>query len=98
MTVLHDHEHEFVPVLIPLSELRERCKHCTCVRLIPNPGDSDTELTTSIMLGAKSNMPQEQWISLVARMMQRQYERETGMPAFAASLEYAIWLKRPKTP
>ena len=93
MTLTDDHEHDFVPILIPLSEMRERCKLCKVVRIVPNPGDSDAELRTAIMLGSKNGMPQEQWMALVARMMQRQYERETGMPAFAASEEYAEWLR-----
>lgn len=96
MTLVQDHEHDFVPILIPLSEMRERCRLCTAVRIIPNPGDSDAELRARIMLGAKTNMPQEVWFTLVARMMQRQYERETGMPAFGGSLEYAAWLKTRK--
>lgn len=96
MTTTYDHEHDFVPVLVPLSEMRERCKHCTAVRLVPNPGDSDAELRASIMLGSKNGMPQEHWMALVARMMQRQYERLTGLPAFAGSEEYATWLKSRK--
>lgn len=106
MTTTHDHEHDFVPIKIgpssayfaATSELRQRCRYCTAIRLMPHPGDSDTELAARIMLGAKSNMPLGIWMTLVARMMQREYERETGLPAFAGSEEYATWLRHKKTP
>ena len=96
MSLVQDHEHDFVPILIPLCEMRERCRLCTAIRIVPNPGDSDAELSARIMLGAKNGMPEDVWFALVARMMQRQYERETGLPAFAASQEYATWLKNRK--
>lgn len=91
-----EHEHEFVTILVG-SELRERCKRCSAVRLVPNPGDSDSELARRIMHGANDpSMPMEDWMAMVARALQREYERETGLPAFAGSVDYAEWLKTRK--
>jgi len=94
--VVQEHEHEFVTIIVG-SELRLRCKRCTAVRLLPNPGDSDEELEARIVNAARDpNVETEEWASMMARFLQRQYERETGYPAFPYSQEYCQWLKRKK--
>lgn len=91
-----EHEHEFVPILVG-SEMRQRCKHCSAVRLVSNPGDSDAQLIRRIITGARDDsITQDEWIGLVARALQRKYERETGLPAFAGSEEYIEWLRKLK--
>jgi len=86
-----EHEHDFVTILVG-SDLRQRCRLCTAIRLVPNPGDTDEELAYKATHGAHF-MSEEEYVAVMGRALQRLYERETGLPAFLGSAEYYQWLK-----
>jgi hypothetical protein len=75
------------------SELRVKCRLCGTIGIVPNPEQDDHALVERFQESVK-NGSYPAFIQAMAKLLIREYEKETKLPHFVGSKDYSEWLKK----
>jgi hypothetical protein len=88
-----DHTYSVIQPKID-TELRARCTLCGHLRIISHPGQSDDDIFEDFEHATQHKASYEEWVRCLSRVLIREYEKETRLPYFVGSKDYAEWLAK----
>lgn len=88
-----DHKYKPLKKRIEQSEARVKCTLCGQITIVPSVEQSDIELEAAFDASLHDGPPIKLF-QAIAKLYVRAYEKETKLPYFVGSKDYANWLNK----